>query len=79
MLFSILGLGLGIGATAYSLLRDRENRMQQNNQPITQFLKNSQINPVRNKTELALAEFSDELMTEPSKKADNNDFEDSVY
>jgi hypothetical protein len=74
MLFSVLGLG--IGAAAYSLIRRRENGMQQMNQPITNFLKNAQINTIGRPNQTAMAEFSKELMTEPSKKADNNDFED---
>ncbi|WP_332697868.1 hypothetical protein [Halalkalibacter lacteus] len=78
MLFSVFGLGLGIGATAYSLIRGRENGMQQMNQPITNFLRNAQINTIGRPNKAALAEFSEELTTESSKKEDNNDYED-VY
>ncbi|MFC0471453.1 hypothetical protein ACFFHM_13375 [Halalkalibacter kiskunsagensis] len=73
MLFSVLGLG--IGATAYSLLRGRENGMQQMNQPIPNFLKNAQINTIGKQNQIALAEFSEELTTEPSKKV-VDEFED---
>ncbi|MFC0561493.1 hypothetical protein [Halalkalibacter alkalisediminis] len=48
MLFLVLVIGVGIGATAYSLMRDQTT----------------------------MSEFSEELTTEPSKKAGNIDYED---
>lgn len=70
MLLSLLGLG--IGATVYSIVRGRDNgRMQPMLQPIQNFFRNNQNaigRPNQTASGLANLEFSDEITTDPAKR-----------
>jgi hypothetical protein len=68
VMFSILGIG--IGAVAYSLLTNRENRLQ----PISNFINNNQFHTIRGSDQTAMAEFSEEITAETPKKADDIDY-----